>query len=244
MRVICLEEHVVDKAIVAASQYEQHKQAAFAEYWGSRVTDEASPTSRKPQLVSPKQAQAEASNDFADRIAEMDRHGVDMQVLSYTHEMQFTPAADAPRLCAAANDKLVSAAKSHPARFGSFSTLPWTQPRVAIAELERTTGLGMQGTLLAGRPGDTFLDDPYYWPVLATLNRFKVPLYLHPGFPLLDVQKPYYGGLDNEVTARLSMFGWGWHNEAGVQVIRMILAGVFERFPDLQIISGHWGEMD
>ena len=44
-------------------------------------------------------------------------------------------------------------------------------------------------------------------------------------------------------TARLSLFGWGWHNEAGIQIIRMILASTFDRFPGLQVISGHWGEM-
>jgi predicted TIM-barrel fold metal-dependent hydrolase len=37
--------------------------------------------------------------------------------------------------------------------------------------------------------------------------------------------------------------GWGWHNEAGIHVLRLILSGAFEKFPDLQVISGHWGEM-
>ena len=50
-------------------------------------------------------------------------------------------------------------------------------------------------------------------------------------------------GLDPEVTVRLSMFGWGSHNEAGVHVVRMLLAGLFDRHPNLQVISGHWGEM-
>jgi len=103
--------------------------------------------------------------------------------------------------------------------------------------------LGMVGTLLLGRPGQTFLDDARYEPVLAKLNELKVPIYLHPGFPLSQVREPYYGGLDKEVSARLSMFGWGWHNEAGVQVIRLILSSKFEEYPNLQVISGHWGEM-
>lgn len=58
-----------------------------------------------------------------------------------------------------------------------------------------------------------------------------------------QVQQPYYGGSGGEVTVRLSGAGWGWHSEAGVQVIRMILSGTFDRFPDLRVISGHWGEM-
>jgi predicted TIM-barrel fold metal-dependent hydrolase len=70
-----------------------------------------------------------------------------------------------------------------------------------------------------------------------------VPLYVHPGLPLRAVQAPYYGGFERELGARLSMFAWGWHNEAGIQVVRMLLAGVFDRYPRLQVISGHWGEM-
>jgi len=57
------------------------------------------------------------------------------------------------------------------------------------------------------------------------------------------VQKAYYGGLSPEISAQLSLAGWGWHHEAGVHILRLILSGAFERFPDLQVISGHWGEM-
>jgi uncharacterized protein len=35
----------------------------------------------------------------------------------------------------------------------------------------------------------------------------------------------------------------GWHYEAGIQFVRLILAGVFDKYPDLQIILGHWGEV-
>ena len=70
-----------------------------------------------------------------------------------------------------------------------------------------------------------------------------MPLYVHPGLPDVAVQELYYGGFDPELGARLSMFAWGWHNEAGIQVVRMLLAGVFDRYPRLQVISGHWGEM-
>lgn len=70
-----------------------------------------------------------------------------------------------------------------------------------------------------------------------------MPLFVHPGLPLPAVQAPYYGGFDPELSARLSMFAWGWHNEAGIHVVRLLLAGVFDRHPNLQLISGHWGEM-
>ena len=134
--------------------------------------------------------------------------------------------------------------QANPTRFAGLAMLPWQDPQAAADELERAvTSLGLKGALLSGRPGKSFLDDERYEPILAKLNDLEVPLYGHPGFPLPEVREPYYGGLGKEVSARLSLFGWGWHNEAGIQIIRMLLSGKFDKFPDLQVISGHWGEM-
>lgn len=141
---------------------------------------------------------------------------------------------------------MAQAVKQYPNRFEAFAVLPWSEPEAATRELERAVKkLGFKGALLSGRPsaGDAFLDDPQYTPVLEMAAGLNVPIYLHPGTPIHEVQKLYYGGLGETVSARLSLFGWGWHAESGVQLIRMILGGVFEKFPKLQVISGHWGEM-
>ena len=44
------------------------------------------------------------------------------------------------------------------------------------------------------------------------------------------------------VTDMLAGPGWGWHIETAVHVIRLILGGVFDRYPKLQIVIGHLGE--
>lgn len=105
--------------------------------------------------------------------------------------------------------------------------------------------MGFQGILLAGRAsgGNEFLDDKRFLPVLEACEALSLPIYVHPGAPLKAVRDPYYGGLGDELSARLSLHGWGWHNEAGIQVLRTILSGAFDRFPKLQLIAGHWGEM-
>jgi uncharacterized protein len=87
------------------------------------------------------------------------------------------------------------------------------------------------------------LDDPRYAPVLGKLNELNVPLYAHPGIPLPDVQQAYYTGFSPQVTAKFSLTGGGWHHEAGIHVLRLILSGTFERYPGLGVISGHWGDM-
>ena len=185
--------------------------------------------------------------DIADyRIADMDRHGIDMQILSCPAESGLLDGGpETQSLARAVNDKMASAVKAHPDRFGAFAALAWGDPVSAADELRRAVGeLGMCGAMLAGRPdpGARFLDDPFYDPVLSAAEELGVPIYIHPGTPHPDVQKVYYDRLEQELSARLSVFAWGWHNEAGIQVLRMILSGCFERHPKLQIISGHWGE--
>lgn len=79
--------------------------------------------------------------------------------------------------------------------------------------------------------------------LLSRFNKLNVPLYLHPGLPLKSVQQAYFTGFSAEVNARLSMFAWGWHHEAGTHLLRLMLSGAFDKYPNLQVISGHWGEM-
>ena len=243
MKVICIEEHSVDAAIAGAMRQSPSPDMAYYADWGSRVEDVPVDDCR-PRLVSGKTSLELAGDMGSGRIAAMDAHGIDMQYLSYSNPIQFAPAAEAVDLARAANDRLAQAVHANPTRFGGFATLPWQDPSAAAEELERAVKqLGLSGTLLAGRPGATFLDDVRYEPILAKLDELRVPIYVHPGLPLPQVREPYYGGLDKEVSARLSLFGWGWHNEAGIQVIRMMLSGKFDKFPNLQAISGHWGEM-
>ena len=250
MKIICVEEHIVDADIARATMPALSERASYIKDWGYVAdgdTDaEDRPASFHGERPYPrfKTAFGLARDSGAARIAEMDRHGIDMHVLSYSNPLQLAPAGEAVGLARAANDRLAAAVRAYPTRFGGFCTLPWQQPKEAVDELDRAVNeLGLVGTLLVGNPGDSFLDDPYYAPVLAKLDALKVPIYVHPGTPMPQVQSVYYAGLANVVTARLSVFGWGWHNEAGIQVIRMMLSGVFDRFPNLQVISGHWGEM-
>ena len=143
------------------------------------------------------------------------------------------------------NEYIADVVKRHPDRYGAFAMLPWSAPEEAAKEAERVQSMGFQGIMLAGgMSGDgEFLDDVHYLPILEACEALALPIYVHPAPPLETVRKPYYGGLDNEVSARLSLHGWGWHNEAGIQVLRVLLAGRFDQFPKLQLIAGHWGEM-
>ena len=244
MKIICLEEHTMDADLAKAGQAALMREAGYLADIGSRWKDRPDPSDDRPHLRAMDESMAVGRDVGAGRLKDMDANGIDMQVLSYSTAAQLVPAERAVELSRAANDRLADAVRANPSRFAGFAALPWQQPEAAARELERAVSeLGMKGALIVGRPGDTFLDDARYAPVLAKLDALGVPLYVHPGPPLPQVRDPYYGGFDKDVSARLSLFGWGWHNEAGIHVIRLMLAGAFDRFPNLQVISGHWGEM-
>jgi hypothetical protein len=69
------------------------------------------------------------------------------------------------------------------------------------------------------------------------------PILLHPRTPELAVRAAYYSGFTPEVDIAFATVGLGWHYDAGIQFIRLVLAGVFDRMPGLQVILGHWGEL-
>lgn len=150
------------------------------------------------------------------------------------------------KIAQAANDALAQNVKAYPDRFRAFATLPLENPSAAADELKRTVKeLGFVGALISGRPqtGNVFLDDKIYYPLWQALTDIDLPVYIHPNYTTAEVCKSYYSGLGDQLNTILSTYGYGWHLEAGLQVIRMILTGVFEKFPNLKVILGHWGEM-
>jgi uncharacterized protein len=179
------------------------------------------------------------------RIEAMDAAGIDVSILSVvTPATQALPAREAVVLARDANDEAASAVSAHPDRLRAFATLPTSDPQAAAAELERcATRLGHVGTMLHGRTGTRPLDDPAYDDLFATAARLRQPVFIHPQIPSDELRDAAYRGLDALTDLGLATFGWGWHMEAGLSALRLILAGTFDRHPGLQLVLGHWGEM-
>jgi uncharacterized protein len=223
MRVITIEEHWTTEELGRAL----------------RAGDESVTWNDRPDV-------AGELHDIGDRrIAAMDAAGVDVQLLSLaspgTHGL---PAREAVALSRDANDRMSEAAVRHPDRLRAMTTLPVSDPDAAVAELERTADApGHVGIMSYGRSGDRPLDDPAYDDLLGAAAALRRPVYLHPQIAPNAVREASYGGLDPDVGLALATFGWGWHVEAGLAALRLILRGAFDRHPDLQIVLGHWGEL-
>jgi uncharacterized protein len=218
MRIIALEEHMFPREVLLAAHLDLGMRA-------SRRLDEL--------------------DDLGEgRLRTMDAAGVDVSILSgVSHIVQELPAEQAAEVARALNDRMAAAIASHPDRFRAFATLPMSAPVAAIDELCRAVEeLGFLGAMIHGQTNGVFLDDMSVQPLLARAEALGVPIYLHPAPPPPAVRDAYFSGLDAPVAGALAGAGWGWHAECGLHVLRMIVGGVFERFPTLQVIVGHMGE--
>jgi len=180
----------------------------------------------------------------ARRLAEMDAAGIDMQVLSLNFPgTEQSEAAEAIAIARDANDILADAVKKNPTRFAGLAALPTAAPDKAVEELtHRIRQGGFKGAVINGHNRGRYLDDQFYWPILECAEAFNVPIYLHPTLPPKGVMAAAYGGFPPDISFLLAGPGWGWHIETATHVIRMMLGGVFDRYPKLQIVVGHMGE--
>ncbi|HEX4213789.1 MAG TPA: amidohydrolase family protein [Candidatus Dormibacteraeota bacterium] len=178
------------------------------------------------------------------RIEEMDAAGVDVQVLSLAAPgVEQMEAGESVAMARETNDYLAEAVRRHPQRLAGFAALPTPDPEAAARELDRTVGqLGFLGAVVNGHSRGRYLDDPFFDPILERAEALDAPLYLHPAAPPKAVVDASYGGFSPEVVFALSTSGWGWHIETAVHVLRLIVGGVFDRHPRLQILIGHMGE--
>jgi uncharacterized protein len=183
------------------------------------------------------------------RIASMDASSIDVQVLSHVPPAAQGTSVDAAHLVGAArraNDHLAASIGRHPGRFAGFATLPTGSPDAAADELSRTVkDLGFVGGMLHSTLGTdgVFLDEGRYDPLLARFAELDVPLYLHPAPPPASLRSVLYSGLPDPVATALATNAWGWHAEAGLHAVRLVVSGVFDRHPTLKLIIGHGGEM-
>ena len=171
------------------------------------------------------------------RIRAMDEAGIDIQILSITSPgVQVFQAELATELARDANEQLAQAVKNHPDRFAGLAAVAPQQPEAAAMEIERAAGsLGMRGVIINSHTGGEYLDDRKYRPMLEAAEATGFPIYLHPRTPSHKIIDPF-------LDFGLYFAGWGFAADTGLHAMRLIMSGVFDRFPKLKIILGHMGE--
>ncbi len=173
----------------------------------------------------------------AGRIQQMDENGIDMQVMSMSggalSEMEPETATSLARLV---NDRLAEAVAANPDRFAGLASLAPQNPAGAVKELERAVNsLGMKGAIITSHVQGEYMDDKKFWDIFATAEALDVPIYLHPTLPSPQILQPY---LDYGLVGPMA----GFNAETSIHALRLIMCGLFDQFPKLQMVLGHCGE--
>ena len=179
-----------------------------------------------------------ALTDLGDaRLEAMDEAGIELSVLSNVATVQGQLDAEtALRIARKANDALAEAVRARPDRYAGFATVPLQDPAVGADELERAvTELGLCGAVLLGQTNGEYLDHDRFSVFWERLEGLDVPVYLHAA----DAAEPpaSYAG-------RPELMGpwWSWTAETATHTLRIVVGGVFDRFPRARLILGHLGE--
>jgi 2,3-dihydroxybenzoate decarboxylase len=179
------------------------------------------------------------------RLRLMDEFGMEMMILSLNAPaVQAIPDAKrANEVARKANDYLAEQVKKRPDRFQALAALPLQDAEMAAREMERCVKeLGMVGALVngfsqIGDPNTTaYLDEKPYWPFWEVVSKLDVPFYLHPRNPLPQDSRIYKGAewLLGPI--------WAFGHETAVHALRLMGSGLFDKYPNLQVVLGHMGE--
>ena len=227
MRIVTLEEHISFPEM--AAKIPKEALGGFGQ------------SERMQQLI-PKLADI-----TGERLRSMDANGITVQVLSVDSSGANLLGQEAgPAFAMQYNDLIAQRIAGFEDRFTAFAHLPMTAPLAAADELERTVKeYHFRGAMIRGLTQDQFLDHPKFAPIFERAEQLDVPIYLHPGLPPKGVADIYYSGLPNHsgMSEALACYGWGWHSETALHVLRLLFSGIFDRYPKLKLIIGHMGEM-
>jgi aminocarboxymuconate-semialdehyde decarboxylase len=172
--------------------------------------------------------------DPAARLADCDRHGVSVQVLStvpvmFCYGISPQHGLDVARFL---NDHLAGVVAPQPHRFLGLGTLPLQAPELAVRELERCVGeLGLVGVQIGSHVGDTNLSDPALFPVFEAAQALDAAVFVHPWDMMGEAQMSRY------------WLPWlvGMPAEVSRAMCSLIFGGVFERLPRLRVAFAHGG---
>jgi aminocarboxymuconate-semialdehyde decarboxylase len=174
-----------------------------------------------------------AMTDVSKRLEDMDRVGIDVEVVSLsTPNVFFADAQHQPEIARRVNDYYAELIAEHPARFKGFASIPMDAPDKALQELDRAINeLKMNGVILLSNIAGKPLTSPEYRPFFEEANRLKLCILLHPMLPAnTDPFREYVLG---------PIIGFMF--DTTLAVARMCFDGMLRDFPDIRWIVAHLG---
>jgi len=168
------------------------------------------------------------------RIKALDEMHIDLQAVSPSPILLFywEEAAVAAHFSRRQNEAIQAVVEKHPDRFVGFGSVPLQSVADSIAIAKEAKAMGLKGLEIGNALGDKPLDDPVFEPFFEAAQDLDMLLFVHPLEGGLDADDPLAPVLGNvlQFTYRTTMM-----------VERMILKGMFERYPNLRLCLSHGG---
>ena len=169
------------------------------------------------------------------RIQAMDDAGIDKAVLAMTSP-GVQPLLDdeqARGIARRGNDILKAACEKYPDRFYGMTAIAPQDPAFSAEELKRgKEELGFHGVQVNSHIKGHYLDEEQFDPILRACADLDLPLYIHPqGPPDEMIGGMADAGLDGAI--------FGFAVETAYHAMRLMTTGVFDRYPNLQLMLGH-----
>tara|TARA_B100001971_G_scaffold31527_1_gene25950 strand:- start:651 stop:1631 length:981 start_codon:yes stop_codon:yes gene_type:complete len=172
--------------------------------------------------------------DYAQRITDMDKAGVDIAIVSLTCPSVYWGGEEVSTATAQMmNDDMSDQQSTYPDRIRWFATLPWQYPEKAIAELERACEKGAAGVFVSASITGMSLTNPAIASIWDAIDQRELPVLVHPGAP------PGVAEMDME-KYNLA-FSVGFMFDTTLAISRMIFDGFFDRYQKVKIIACHAG---
>ena len=172
--------------------------------------------------------------DIDQRMKVIDRHGIDLQVLTLSYPMlSGLEPEEEVRLARLANDGLAEMIEKYPGRLMGVATLPFSSPDEAVRELDRCAdSYKFKGFQASSNLNGLPLDSPILFPVYERAQSRGLPIWVHPTTPLiLDILG---------TKANLDIL-FGWPMDTSIALVKLVTSGVLEKFPDLKVVVHHLG---
>ena len=176
------------------------------------------------------------------RFRVMDEFGEYRQFLSLPAPPleALAPPEKSPELAKIANDGFAELVAKHPDRFIGFTaSLPLNNPDASLKEFDRAvTQLGAQGFQMFTNVSGKALDSAGLEPLFAEAARRDHTIWMHPA---RGSEMPDYR--TEEKSKYEIWWTFGWPYETSAAMARIVFSGMFDRIPNLKIITHHMGGM-
>ncbi len=172
--------------------------------------------------------------DYAQRITDMDKAGVDIAIVSLTCPSVYWGGEEVSTATAQMmNDDMSDQQSTYPDRIRWFATLPWQYPEKAIAELERASEKGAAGVFVSASITGMSLTNPAIASIWDAIDQRELPVLVHPGAPP--------GVAEMDMVKYNLAFSVGFMFDTTLAISRMIFDGFFDRYQKVKIIACHAG---